>query len=81
MPKDKAVRVALYARVSTLNHGQDTGLQLDELRAVAKQRGWTVAGEYVDEGIIRFRVIPTGPWSDDAGGTFREGGRGDGLAV
>ncbi len=44
------VRAALYARVSTTGHGQDVGLQLDELRLVAKQRGWTVA-EYVDEGV------------------------------
>jgi DNA invertase Pin-like site-specific DNA recombinase len=44
------VRAALYARVSTTGHGQDVGLQLDELRLVAKQRGWTVS-EYVDEGV------------------------------
>lgn len=44
-------RVALYARVSTVGHGQDVGLQLDELRQVAKQRGWLVFQEYVDEGI------------------------------
>ncbi len=47
----KNTRVALYARVSTSNHGQDVGLQLDELRAVAAQRGWQIAGEYVDEGV------------------------------
>jgi DNA invertase Pin-like site-specific DNA recombinase len=46
----KAVRAALYARVSTTGHGQDTGLQLDELRQVAAQRGWTVS-EFVDEGV------------------------------
>jgi predicted site-specific integrase-resolvase len=28
----KEVRAALYARVSTSGHGQDVGLQLDELR-------------------------------------------------
>ena len=44
-------RVALYARVSTVNHGQDSGLQLEELRQVAAQRGWTVAKEYVDNGV------------------------------
>ena len=43
-------RVALYARVSTL-HGQDVGLQLDELRQVAGQRGWDLVEEYVDEGV------------------------------
>lgn len=44
------VRAALYARVSTVGHGQDVGLQLEELRQVAVQRGWVVAGEYVDDG-------------------------------
>jgi DNA invertase Pin-like site-specific DNA recombinase len=48
-------RVALYARVST-TQGQDVGLQLDELRSSATQRGWTVAGEYVDEGISGARA-------------------------
>ena len=51
MPIPKTPRVALYARVSTVNHGQDVGLQLDELRQVAEQRGWRIAGEFVDEGI------------------------------
>lgn len=44
-------RAAIYARVSTTNHGQDVGLQLDELRHVARARGWTVAGEFTDEGV------------------------------
>ena len=43
-------RAALYARVSTHN-GQDVGLQLDELRQIADQKGWSVVGEFVDEGI------------------------------
>ncbi len=46
----KGHRVALYARVSTTGHGQDVGLQLDDLRQVAAQRGWQVV-EYVDNGI------------------------------
>jgi DNA invertase Pin-like site-specific DNA recombinase len=45
------MRAAVYARVSTLNHGQDTNLQLRELREYAERRGWTIVGEYVDEGI------------------------------
>ena len=44
------MRVALYARVSTLN-GQHPEMQLAELREYASRRGWKVAGEYVDEGI------------------------------
>ena len=44
------MRVALYARVSTLN-GQHPEMQLTELREYASRRGWEVAGEYVDEGV------------------------------
>lgn len=43
-------RAALCARVSTTGHGQDVGLQLDELRQVAAQRGW-VATEFIDAGV------------------------------
>jgi DNA invertase Pin-like site-specific DNA recombinase len=43
--------VGLYARVSTLNRGQDTDLQLRELREYAEQRGWTILKEYVDNGV------------------------------
>lgn len=46
----KGVRVAMYARVSTLN-GQDPQMQLHELLDYAERRGWTVVGEYVDTGI------------------------------
>jgi DNA invertase Pin-like site-specific DNA recombinase len=45
----KKPRVALYARVST--NDQKADLQLDGLRKMAEQRGWTVAGEYVDLGV------------------------------
>ena len=47
----KVVRVGIYARVSTIGHGQDVGLQIEELRRVASDRGWVVAAEYSDEGI------------------------------
>jgi len=43
-------RAGLYARVSTVGHGQDVGLQLEELRRVADQRGWD-RREFVDEGV------------------------------
>ena len=43
-------RVALYARVSTLN-GQDPEMQLRELREYASRRGWQISEEYVDQGI------------------------------
>ena len=45
------MRAAIYARVSTQDKGQDADLQLRELREYAKQRGWAVANEYVDEGV------------------------------
>jgi DNA invertase Pin-like site-specific DNA recombinase len=45
------LRVAVYARVSTLGKGQDTEVQLRELRQFAQARGWQIAGEYVDAGI------------------------------
>ena len=44
-------RAAIYARVSTTNHGQDVSMQTRELRQFAEARGWTVVGEYLDEGI------------------------------
>lgn len=42
------MHVALYARVST--DGQDPELQLTALRAHAANRGWTIAGEFIDQG-------------------------------
>lgn len=45
------MKVALYARVSTANNGQDPTMQTRELREYCERRGWMVAGEYVDLGI------------------------------
>jgi DNA invertase Pin-like site-specific DNA recombinase len=42
------MRVALYARVSTLD--QDPEVQLAALRAHAAQRGWAIAEAFVDHG-------------------------------
>jgi site-specific DNA recombinase len=47
----KNTRVAVYARVSTTNHGQDVSTQTRELRQFAEVRGWDVAGEYIDAGV------------------------------
>jgi DNA invertase Pin-like site-specific DNA recombinase len=44
-------RVALYARVSTLNGHQDPEMQLSELREYATRRGLTIHDEYVDQGV------------------------------
>jgi DNA invertase Pin-like site-specific DNA recombinase len=41
-------RVAIYARVSTLDKGQDPETQLLALRAYAARRSFVPAGEYVD---------------------------------
>jgi DNA invertase Pin-like site-specific DNA recombinase len=46
-----SARVAIYARVSTTNHGQDAGLQTGELRQFAEARGWKLTDEYVDAGV------------------------------
>src|SRR5690349_5525241 len=45
------MRTALYARISTSNHGQDSELQLRELREHFQRRGWEIIAEYVDNGI------------------------------
>ncbi len=45
------MRIALYARVSTSDKGQDPEMQLRELREHCERRGWTVVGEYVDVGV------------------------------
>jgi DNA invertase Pin-like site-specific DNA recombinase len=42
------MRVALYGRVSTANHGQDVNMQLRELQEYAGRRGFEVVGEYTD---------------------------------
>ena len=41
-------RVAIYARVSTFDKGQDPETQLLQLREYAGRRGFDIAGEYVD---------------------------------
>ncbi|HSR54331.1 MAG TPA: recombinase family protein [Acidobacteriota bacterium] len=45
----KTKQVALYARVSTSE--QSAKPQLLDLRKYASQRGWKIAGEYVDEAV------------------------------
>jgi DNA invertase Pin-like site-specific DNA recombinase len=44
------LRVAIYARVSTIDKGQDPDLQLGELREYVERRGWKIVSEYVDKG-------------------------------
>jgi len=45
------MKVAIYARVSTIGNGQSPEMQLRELREYCKRRGWKIANEYVDKGI------------------------------
>jgi len=47
---NKEMRVAIYARVSTADKGQDTDLQLIPLRDYCQAREWTVVGIYADKG-------------------------------
>ncbi|MBE7465964.1 MAG: recombinase family protein [Planctomycetes bacterium] len=47
--KPAALRVAIYARVST--SGQEVENQLHDLRLFVRQRGWVIQSEYVDAGV------------------------------
>ena len=44
-------RMAIYARVSTTNHGQDVSLQTRELEQFAQARGWQMVDAYIDAGV------------------------------
>ncbi len=48
MPKERSLRVAIYARVSTVDKDQNPETQILPLREFVQAQGWTVAGEYVD---------------------------------
>lgn len=47
---NQETRVALYARVSTADKGQNPEVQLTPLREFCKARGWSCVGEFVDNG-------------------------------
>jgi DNA invertase Pin-like site-specific DNA recombinase len=51
MASNSLTRVAIYARVSTTNHGQDVTLQTRELEQFAQARGWHLVDSYLDVGI------------------------------
>jgi DNA invertase Pin-like site-specific DNA recombinase len=42
------MKIALYARVSTKDKGQDTENQLVQLREFASKQGWQITREYID---------------------------------
>lgn len=51
---DRATRkllAAVYARVSTVGHGQDPALQTRELREYCERRGWEIFDCYEDIGV------------------------------
>ncbi len=47
----RKVVVAIYARVSTLNGGQDPTMQTRELTEYSQRRGWEIFDCYVDKGV------------------------------
>ena len=49
-PYERIFRAAIYARVSTANHGQDPAVQTRELEEYCRRRGWEMSGVYVDNG-------------------------------
>jgi DNA invertase Pin-like site-specific DNA recombinase len=48
---DSETRAAIYARVSTTNHGQDVSMQTRDLEQFAQVRGWRLVDSYLDLGI------------------------------
>lgn len=45
------MRIAIYARVSTLNKGQDVDMQLVDLQKFSASKDWTIFKEYIDKGV------------------------------
>jgi DNA invertase Pin-like site-specific DNA recombinase len=43
------MRIAIYARVSTKEKGQDSENQLVQLREFGAKQGWTIFREYIDQ--------------------------------
>lgn len=61
-------RVAIYARVSTVDKGQDPDTQLIALREYAERRGFQIVGEYIDyasgtrEDRPQYRMLLEAAW-------------------
>ena len=49
MTGQKAVRVALYSRISTKDKGQDVRNQTDQLREFCERQGWQIVQEFMDK--------------------------------
>jgi Resolvase, N terminal domain len=63
-PDHPIIRVALYARVSTLNN-QDPEMQLAELREYAGRRGWQIVEEFHGSGSVGLQGVPASAQSAD----------------
>ena len=47
----RRVLTAVYSRISTVGHGQDSSMQTRELIEYCQRRGWEIFQSYVDEGV------------------------------
>jgi DNA invertase Pin-like site-specific DNA recombinase len=45
------MKIAIYARVSTINHGQETGMQTQDLQEFCRLREFQLVDSYIDEGV------------------------------
>src|ERR1700728_5238454 len=50
-PTPRKIVAALYARVSTVNGGQNPTMQTRELTEYCQRRGWEIFDCYVDKGV------------------------------
>jgi DNA invertase Pin-like site-specific DNA recombinase len=47
----RKILAAVYSRISTVGHGQDSTMQTRELIEYCERRGWEIFESYVDEGV------------------------------
>ncbi|MDG2230819.1 MAG: recombinase family protein, partial [Paracoccaceae bacterium] len=45
------MKVAVYARVSTTDKGQQVDRQISQLQDICQTNGWEITKEYIDNGI------------------------------
>jgi len=45
------MKIAIYARVSTIGHGQDSGMQSQDLEEFCQLREFQLVDSYIDEGV------------------------------
>lgn len=54
VPQHKGAPAILYGAKSTLDRRRSLKTQLEDAREFAEENGWTVVGEYRDEGFSAF---------------------------